>query len=107
MTLLLVGGLARRLYGPRAGLIGLRLAAVSVLAVRQSPVAGLDVPMTMWYVAAVWGAVRLVRSPGAKDYVWAAVLSGLAASTKYHGALASLAIVAATCAACAATTWRP
>lgn len=95
VTLLLVGGLARCLYGSRAGLIGLGLAAVSVLAVRQSPVAGLDVPMTMWYVAAVWGAVRLVRSPGTSAYVLAGVLTGLAASTKYHGALACLAIVAA------------
>ena len=94
-TLLLVGGLGREVYGKRVGLIALGLATVSVLAVSQSPVAGLDVPMTMWYLAAVWAAVRLVSHPTTQGYLWAGVLVGLAASTKYHGALAASAIVAA------------
>ena len=94
-TLLLVGGLGREVYGKRVGLIALGLVTVSVLAVSQSPVAGLDVPMTMWYLAAVWAAVRLVSHPTTQGYLWAGVLVGLAASTKYHGALADSAIVAA------------
>ncbi|MBQ35411.1 MAG: hypothetical protein CME04_03395 [Gemmatimonadaceae bacterium] len=95
VTMLLVAGLARQIYGRRAGLIALGLSAVAVLPVRQSPVAGLDVPMTMWYVAAAWSAVRLVSHPGTKGYLWAGVLAGLAASTKYHGALAAIPIVVA------------
>ncbi|MDA0337435.1 MAG: glycosyltransferase family 39 protein, partial [bacterium] len=94
LTLTLVASLARRIYGDTAAWVALGLASVSLLAVRQSPVAGLDVPMTMWYIAALLAAVRLTETRCTRAYLWAAFLVGLAASTKYHGALAATSILA-------------
>lgn len=95
LTLILVGRLAGTVYGRHAGWLAMVLASVSVLAVRQTAVAGLDVAMTMWFVAAVLAAVRLVSTSTTMAYVLAGVLTGLTASTKYHGALAAVPIVAA------------
>ena len=46
---------ARRVYGETAA-----LAAVAVISVRLAPLAAADVPMTFWFVAAVWASLRLL-----------------------------------------------
>jgi tetratricopeptide (TPR) repeat protein len=94
-TLGVVGGLARQVYGPRAGALTVGLSAVSLLAVRQSPIAGLDVPMAMWFATATWAAVGLVDEGRLRRYALAGFLVGIAASTKYHGGLAAVGVVAA------------
>lgn len=94
-TVWVVGRLAWATYGRGAQLPAMALAAVAVVHVRQSPLAGLDVPMALWFAAAVWAAVRLLEDDGAGRYARAGALVGVAAATKYHGALAGGAVVAA------------
>lgn len=87
--------LARRVYGTPAGLAGGLFCAIGVLHVRQSPLAAVDVPMTFWYAGSVWGALRLLERREGKDYALAGMLVGLAAATKYQGALAGVAVIVA------------
>jgi 4-amino-4-deoxy-L-arabinose transferase-like glycosyltransferase len=87
--------LARRVYGERAGLAAGLFCAVGPLHVRQSGLAAADVPMALWYAGAVWAAVRLLEREGWKDYALAGALVGLAAATKYQGALAGAAVAGA------------
>jgi|GEM_PF-817010 len=94
-TVLWLALIARRLYGDSAALATAALAAVSVLAVRQAPLAAADVPMTFWFVAALWAALRLSAHERARDYALAGLLVGLAAASKYHGALIAVALIAA------------
>ena len=87
--------LAKRLAGEGTGLAAAGLLAVSVLHVRQTPLASVDVPLAFWVVGATWAAVRLLRADRSRDYLLAGALVGLAASTKYPGAAVGLAIPAA------------
>ena len=87
--------LARRLGGERAGWIAGGLLAVSSLHVRQSPLAAVDVPMTFWFIGALWASVRLFQRGALRDYLTAGILVGLAAGTKYPGALAGGGVIAA------------
>ncbi len=87
--------LAKQLGGRTAAVAAAMLLAVGVIHVRQSPLAAVDVPMTFWYVGAVWAAVRLLQCERWRDYVLAGALVGLAAASKYPGALAGAATVVA------------
>jgi tetratricopeptide (TPR) repeat protein len=90
-----ISRLARAVYGARAGLIAALFLAVSVLHVRQSPLAAVDIPLTFWFVCAMWSAARLCRHERAIDYVLTGALVGLAAGTKYPGAAAGVAVLSA------------
>ena len=94
-TVWCVTRLARHLYGEASGLIAGLFLAISVLHVRQSPLAAVDVPMTFWFVCALWSSVRLCRNAKPTHYVLAGSLVGLAAGTKYPGAAAGLAVACA------------
>ncbi|MDA0338195.1 MAG: glycosyltransferase family 39 protein, partial [bacterium] len=89
-TVGVTGLLARRLGAH--GLLAAGLMAVCVIHVRQSPVAGADVPMTLMFVLALWAAVRLESAERARDYLLAGILVGLAAALKYQGALVAIAV---------------
>ncbi|MGY8824458.1 MAG: ArnT family glycosyltransferase [Candidatus Latescibacterota bacterium] len=94
-TVAWVAFLARRIAGPMAGYVAALLVACAPLHVRQSGLAAVDVPMAFWYVGAVWAAVRLLERSSWKAYALAGVLVGLAAASKYPGALSAAAVVAA------------
>ena len=94
-TVWCVARLARHLYGEVSGWIAGLFLAISVLHVRQSPLAAVDVPMTFWFVCSLWSAVRLCRNAKPTHYVLAGSLVGLAAGTKYPGAAAGLAVACA------------
>jgi len=70
------------------------LLAVCVIHVRQSPVAGADVPMTLFFVLALWAAVRVESAQTIRDYLLVGALVGLAAGCKYQGALVAVALPA-------------
>ena len=94
-TVWCISRLARAAYDARAGLIAALFLAISVLHVRQSPLAAVDIPLTLWFVGAVWCAVRLCRHDRMGDYVLSGALVGLAAGTKYPGAAAGVAVLSA------------
>ena len=87
--------LAARMFGKRAAWPAAALLAVSSLHVRQSHLAGVDVELAFWVAGAIWAAVRLVEWEEGAAYGLAGVLVGLAAATKYPGALAGAAVAAA------------
>lgn len=89
------GCIGRRIWGGAAGWLAGLFTAVGAIHVRQSGLVAVDVPMTFWFVGAVWAAVRLVEREDMGAYLWAGVLVGLAAAAKYPGALAASAVVAA------------
>lgn len=94
-TVVWVGALARRIYGPVLGAVAATLLAVDVVHMRQSSLATVDTALACWCVGAVWAAVRLFECEGMRDYVIAGFLVGLASATKYPGAVLIGAPVAA------------
>lgn len=87
--------LADRVFGGWAGLVAALLVGVCTTHVRQSLLVGVDVPMAFWYLGATWAAVRLIEKEEARHYALAGVLVGLAAATKYPGAVAGAPIALA------------
>ena len=94
-TIWWAGCLARRIWGEAEGWVAALLTAVCTLHVRQSGLVAVDVPMTFWFIGAVWAAVRLMGRADRASYCWAGALVGLAAGAKYPGALAAVAVVTA------------
>ena len=94
-VILLASSLAARVYGARAGPLAAVFLAVGVVHLRQSLLAAVDVPMTFWFLAATYAAMRLPQRERLKDYVLPALFTGLAAATKYPGGLAGGAVLAA------------
>lgn len=95
ITLVLLYRLGRDCRNRHTGLIAAFLLAVVYLHVRDSHFGVTDVPMTMLVVASVCCAVRGVTTDRIRSLVLAAILGGLAASTKYPGGISLLAALAA------------
>ncbi len=94
-TVLVTALVAKELYGRTAAAVAGMLMALCAIHVRQSPLAAVDVPMTFWFVAAMWASVRLLHNGGKSIYLLAGGLVGLATATKYPGALAAAGVFAA------------
>jgi hypothetical protein len=94
-TVVCAGAVARRIWGESAGWMAALFTAVCAIHVRQSGLVAVDVPMTCWFVGAVWASLRLLHGEDVKAYLWAGVLVGLTAAAKYPGALVCSAVVAA------------
>ena len=77
-TVVWVGALARRLYGPGLGLAAAALLALNVIHVRQAALASVDAALACWCLGAVWAAVRLCEREELRDYALAGLLVGLA-----------------------------
>ena len=87
--------LGRRIYGTRVGLAAAFLLAVAWLPVRDSHFGCVDTPMAFLGTLSLVPAWNVYQRGARRDYLWAGVLIGLAASTKYYGAAAAVAIAAA------------
>ena len=94
-TVIWVGALARRLYGPGLGLAAAALLALNVIHVRQAALASVDAALACWCLGAVWAAVRLFEREEMRDYALAGLLVGLAAGTKYPAAVLGGAVAVA------------
>ena len=95
VTVWWAGCLGRRVWGETAGWLASLSTAVCVLHVRHSGLVAVDIPMTCWYVGAVWAAVRLLHRERLRAYLLAGAFVGLAAGAKYPGALAGSAVAVA------------
>ena len=87
--------IAGRLYGKRVGLIAAWLIAVTYLHVRDSHFGVTDVPMTLMCTLSILYILRLCDLGRTRDYVYAGITAGLAASTKYNAALLAFSICVA------------
>ncbi len=85
LTVLLVGLVARRWFGDRAGIAAAALAALSGIHILYSRTALTDPLLCLWMVAAVYG---IWQSLVDGDWTWAVIaglLTGAAWWTKYNG----------------------
>jgi len=94
-TVLLVHRLAAVAFGWGTGIVAAGLLAVAHLHVRDSHFGVTDVPLAALVCAALLPALRITSRGLGRDYALAGLLTGLAISTKYSGALLLPAIVAA------------
>jgi 4-amino-4-deoxy-L-arabinose transferase-like glycosyltransferase len=86
LTVLLVY-LAGMRWGTRHALFAATLMAVVPLHVRESHFVLTDVPLTFFVALAFLLTLRAGEQPQARAFAWAGVAAGLAAGTKYTGAL--------------------
>jgi Dolichyl-phosphate-mannose-protein mannosyltransferase len=95
LSVLVVFSLAKRLGGPRAGLIAAALLAIMSLHVSNSHFATVDVPMTFVLMLAMTRILDVYERGDWRDYVWAGILVGLCASTKFTGGVGFVALLVA------------
>ena len=87
--------IGNRLYEPPAGIIcALFLTATPAFSYHAGFMTA-DVPMLAWVLLAAWCAVLAMREGQLRWYLLAGACVGLAAATRYKGALAAFTVVAA------------
>lgn len=77
------------------GIIAALLIAINVVHIRQSPLAGTDAAQAFWFALATWAAIRLLDHSRLQDYLVAGLAVGICGATKYPGAAAGAAVIAA------------
>lgn len=87
LTVWAVYVLARKAYGRKAGLIAALLMAVLPIHVMHSKFMAVDVPATFLVTLALVFALRISEKQRARDYIFAGLIAGLAAGTKYNAGL--------------------
>ncbi|MEA2020165.1 MAG: glycosyltransferase family 39 protein [Patescibacteria group bacterium] len=80
-----------------ASLLSALAFAVFPLHVRDSHLATVDVPMVFWLAWSMYFAAKVLKSSAWRNYIFAGIFAGLAASTKYNGVFILLVIVLAHC----------
>ncbi len=94
-TVALLAQLGRRLFSPGVGLTGALFLSVAFLHVRESHFALLDIPATLFGVLFFLAAAGVLLNPRPRHYLIAGLWCGMAAGTKYFGALLLFPLVAA------------
>ena len=78
---------ARALFDRTTALLSAFFLSLAYLHVRDSHFGTVDVPMAFFIMASVFYLIKSSQEPTVKNYVWAGICAGLAASTKYAGVL--------------------
>lgn len=91
LTVLVVYFLGRQLLGARFGVLAAFALAVFPLHVLHSHYATVDVPQAFFIALALLFAVRIGQKAETRDYLYAGLCVGLAASVKYNGAVVLIA----------------
>ncbi len=86
-TVLVVFGIARRLWGPATGLVAALFLSLAFLHVRDSHFGTTDIAMTFFVMVAMALLLRAHETRRAGMFVAAGAVAGLAAATKYNGVL--------------------
>ena len=94
-TVAVVYRIGRRFSGTGVGLLGALFLAVSPLHIRDSHFATTDVTLALFLSLAVWALLGAYEEGRIRDYAFAGLFAGLAASTKYVGFIMPGALVAA------------
>lgn len=91
LTVVVVYRMASLVLGYRLGLTAALALAAMPLHVLNSVYATVDVPLTFFVALTLLFAVQIALRPTVRSYVLAGIFAGLAASTKYSGALVVIA----------------
>jgi len=86
---------ARRLFGRAGGVAAAVLLAVTPLFVINAHYLTADVPMLFWVSLTLLAATHVLAGGGRRWYILSGVFLGLAAGTRYQGALAAFLILVA------------
>ena len=92
LTVWAAAGLGRQLAGRRAGVLAAALVGFFPIHVQLSHQAGVDVPAAFFATVALWLLWRAEATDRSLPAIGAAAACGLAASVKYSGALALVAL---------------
>jgi len=95
LTILAVYWLSRQVLGNSAALIGCAFLATMPLHVLHSHYGTVDVTQALFVTLCLLFSVRIIQRCNWQDCVWAGIMAGLAASTKYNGAVVIVAAFAA------------
>ncbi len=95
MLVALIGLFAHRLFGPRAGLLALALAAFDPNLVAHGALMSLDLPMALFFTAALFSLHEFVTTRRVVWLVLSGLAAGLALATKHSGPLLLAAVVGA------------
>ena len=90
-TVAVVYALVERTLGRTPALLAALAVAVFPLHVLHSHYATVDVPQVLFITLGLYWAVRIVQTGTTRDYLWAGICAGLAASVKYNGGLVLIA----------------
>ena len=69
--------------------------AITPFHIHTSKFALIDIPMVFWLSWGIYFAARILYSPKLKNYIFAGIFIGFAASTKYHGGLSAFIVLLA------------
>jgi len=105
-TVALIYVAARAAFGPGEAVFAALLLAFNVLHVRNSHFTSRDVPIGFWTALTTLAALRLLRRGSWKAAVAAGAAGGLAAATKYNGALALIMLPLAAALTSRPLSWR-
>lgn len=97
LTVLVIGLLARHLYGRRAGWLAAAFGALAVLHIQQAHFATVDATLTLFVTLALWYLVRTTSGNNTRnrDGVLAGVCTGFAVGSKASGLLLIVPLVVA------------
>jgi len=88
LTVLLLYGLGRRLYGQRSGLLAAFFLASTFLHVHNSHyIAAVDIPMTFFVLLSFYFLIRFWQEMLGRFYILAGLCAGLAMANKYQAGL--------------------
>jgi len=94
-TVLVTYFAGRAVAGSATGLLAAGLLALARDAVATSRLVVVDAPLAFFVALVMWSSVRLVERPSLGRWIAAGCFVGLAASSKYSGALAGVALATA------------
>jgi hypothetical protein len=97
LTVLVIYLAGRELLSQRFGLLAALVGALCPLHVLHSHYATVDVPQAFFIALTLLFAVRIGKTARTRDYLYAGLCAGLAASVKYNGALVLIAPLVAHC----------
>jgi len=91
-TIYLAYLIGKKAYNEKTGLLAAAFLAFTVLHLRNSHFYWTDVTMTFWVTACVYFSLKILEDGRARDYLLAGLCAGLAAASKYGGALVLLVV---------------
>ncbi|MDI6767595.1 MAG: glycosyltransferase family 39 protein [Bacteroidota bacterium] len=86
-TIIIAYKLISSIIDKRTSLLAASLLALNPLHVKQAHFINVDTPLTFFVILSLYFIIKLMREQSLRNYIGAGISIGLAASTKYNGAI--------------------